>query len=191
MFVVTKEESGVSEIINIIFGDDETIVGKWIINYIVAQIDSYKLCPLPKYIKSIDYSYKFRRSTDGHLCYTIEKHIKSVNKGYLYNSLSKSDETVLIIKAYNYDGNDLKIDKSASALWTDINEEANNRVLRSLDKDSLLQFHEKLMVNLHSKSQWTRKEYVALVSEVLKQFKKESYSSVVQKLQRYGKFKSA
>jgi len=85
----------------------------------------------------------------------------------------------------------MKIDKSASALWTDINEEANNRVLRSLDKDSLLQFHEKLMVNLHSKSQWTRKEYVALVSEVLKQFKKESYSSVVQKLQRYGKFKSA
>uniref|UniRef100_A0A6C0E125 Uncharacterized protein n=1 Tax=viral metagenome TaxID=1070528 RepID=A0A6C0E125_9ZZZZ len=191
MFVIAKEELGVNEIINIIFGQDETIVGKWIINYILTIIDSYKMCPLPKNVKAIDYSYKLNRTHEGHICYEIIKHVKTLQKGYVYNSCLKLDETVLLIKVYNYEGSDMKMDKSVSTLWTEINEEINNRVLKSLDKDSLFQFHQQVMEGLNTKAQWTRKEYVALMSEVLKKFKKESYSSVVKKLQRYGKVKSA
>ena len=71
--------------------------------------------------------------------------------------------------------------------WSDINNEINNRVLKRLDKNSLYQIIIELESKIRTKSTWNRTEYVGLVSEIIKNFKKSLYSTIAKRMKRFGK----
>jgi hypothetical protein len=75
-------------------------------------------------------------------------------------------------------------------MWKNINQEVNNRVLKQLDKDTLLQVLYKIQQRIETKPNWNKTEFTGLISETLKNFRKELYSSVAKRMKRFGKRKS-
>ena len=75
---------------------------------------------------------------------------------------------------------------SYTDLFMNINEEIQKRYLKSMDKDSLHQLISQINQIVYTKENWTNKEYLNFFNEILQNFKKESYSSIAKKLQRFG-----
>lgn len=112
-----------------------------------------------------------------------------INKGYLYNNKIEKQTKILTLEVYSYDANNIEKNHEIkkNKLWENINTEINNRVLKSMDKTELYQVFIKLNENLQLKQNWSNYEYINLLNDLLKNFKKELYSSIAKKLKRFTK----
>lgn len=112
-----------------------------------------------------------------------------IKKGYLYNNKITRETKIFSLEVYAFDANDVEsnynnLDEN-TRLWENINSEINKRILKNMDKESLYQVFIKINENMKLKQNWTNYEYVNLLNEILKNFKKELYSSVAKKLKRF------
>jgi len=174
------------EVLNILYGTDSTPVSTWVLEYLNQQIESLKICPIEKNIKNISYTVKNINGFNFELC----KNYKKVNKGYVYNSSEKSTDIIQKIKVLEYNETHheaLHSVQFGSDMWANLNEEINNRVLKQLDKDTFYQVFQKIQNTIKKKHQWTHTEFTALVVDVIKDFKKELYSSIAKRMKRFGK----
>lgn len=112
-----------------------------------------------------------------------------INKGYLYNNKTTKQTKLFSLETYFYDAKEVELSNTTEniGLWEDISSEINRRTLKNMDKDSLYQVFVKLNENLKVKQNWTHYEFTSLLNEILKNFKKELYSSVAKKLKRFRK----
>ena len=112
--------------------------------------------------------------TENQTNFELIRHIKKINKGYVYNSSERLTENVYTINLLEYSGantfNIQKCNLKENTKWADINNEINNRVLKQLDKESLYQILNKIQASIKVKSNWNYTEYTSLVSEILKIF---------------------
>ena len=185
MFIILKKRFDTDEILNVFYGQDETLVRKWIKNYIEEEIESLNLSPVSEGIKNVTYTID-----DSEKNIKLIKKYKKVNKGYIYNSSEKLDEVMYTIITMEYSGNTEFYGLNANEPWNNINNEINNRVLKQLDKDSLYQVLLTLQTKINTKESWNKIEYTNLISETIKSFKKELYISVAKKLKRFGRKQS-
>jgi hypothetical protein len=188
MYIILKKTPQTSnaqiqdEILNVFYGNDETLIQHWVKQYIEHDIMSLKMKPLTQDIKTV--SYEFIDDSEG---YKLITRFKKINKGYIYNSSERSEEILYTIHILEYIDNVNQQQLQSSKLWQSINNEINNRVLKQLDKESLYQIFIKLQTKINSKTHWNSTEYINLLSEIIKSFKKELYSSITKKMSRFGK----
>lgn len=121
--------------------------------------------------------------------YSLIKKENTINKGYLYNNKIEKQTKILTLEVYSYDANNIEknYEIKKNKLWENINTEINNRVLKSMDKTELYQVFIKINENLQLKQNWSNYEYINLLNDLLKNFKKELYSSIAKKLKRFTK----
>jgi len=186
MHIILKKIQEKIDVLNIFYGDDTILINNWIKEYINDDIETFKLEPLNKDVRSISYEI-----TENQTNFELIRHIKKINKGYVYNSSERLTENVYTINLLEYSGantfNIQKCNLKENTKWADINDEINNRVLKQLDKESLYQILNKIQASIKVKSNWNYTEYTSLVSEILKIFKKDLYSSIAKRLKRFGK----
>lgn len=186
MHIILKNSDKKIEVITVFYGDNTTVINNWIDEYINDDIESLKNIPLNKDERTVSYEIIENQNE-----YKVIKKIKKINKGYIYNSSERLTENVYTINLLEYDGinkfNPEQYTLKENSKWTDINSEINNRVLKQLDKESLHQILNKIQGSIKLKSNWNYTEYTSLVSEILKTFKKDIYSSLAKRLKRFGK----
>jgi hypothetical protein len=183
MFVLLREDSQGKQVINVLFGDDVGRIRKWIEDYLQSEINSYAYMPLKKDTRNVSYSY----TCNGEDTYKLIKSYKQIHKGYVYNTSDKVQEVIYTIKFLEYQTKDcMSRAENGTLLWNDINAEINNRVLKQLDKESLYQVMTEVHDRISFRGFWDKSEYTHMVTEVLKDFKKESYSTVVKRMKRFG-----
>jgi hypothetical protein len=186
MHIILKKINEKDEVLNVFYGNDTTVINNWIKDYINDDIESLKIIPLNKDIRAVSYE-----TIENQNKIELIRKVKKVNKGYIYNSSERLTETIYTITTLEYDGinkfNNEQYTLKDNSKWADINNEINNRVLKQLDKESLYQILNKIQTSIKVKSNWNYTEYTSLVSEILKTFKKDVYSSLAKRLKRFGK----
>ena len=186
MHIILKKINEKDEVLNVFYGNDTTVINNWIKDYINDDIESLKIIPLNKDIRAVSYE-----TIENQNKIELIRKVKKVNKGYIYNSSERLTETIYTITTLEYDGinkfNNEQYTLKDNSKWADINNEINNRVLKQLDKESLHQILNKIQGSIKLKSNWNYTEYTSLVSEILKTFKKDVYSSLAKRLKRFGK----
>jgi len=182
MFILLREEAESNRVINVLFGDSDR-VRKWIEDYLHSEIRSYAYMPLKRDERNRSYSF----TCNGEDSYKLIKSYKKIHRGYVYNTSDRIQEVVCTIKILDYKSEDcVSRAENGTLLWNDINAEINNRVLKQLDKDSLYQVIIEVQDRIPFRGSWDKGEYTQMVTEVLQDFRKESYSAVVRRMKRYG-----
>lgn len=186
MYIIIKTVDNKDQVLNILYGIDSTPVSAWVLEYLEQQVQSLKLTPVSENIKNISYTVK---NIDG-FNFELIKNYKKFNRGYVYNSSEKLNETLQKIKILQY--NEIHVESLNSVqfgtdLWANLNEEINNRVIKQLDKDTMFQVFQKIQNTIKQKRNWTNIEFTALVVDIVRDFKKELYSSIAKKMKRFGK----
>jgi preprotein translocase subunit SecD len=183
MFIISKQTPSESdEIIRVFYCNDITTIRNWVKNYIEQDITSYSYSPNEENTKYVTYELN-----DGENSFQLLKKYKRVYKGYVYNSSERTTEIIYSISILEYNDTKDQCDLNASNMLNNIQNEINNRVLKQLDKDALLQVLTTIENRVHSKPLWNRTEFTGVVTDTLKYFKKELYSSVAKRMRRYGK----
>lgn len=186
MFVILKKTIEKDEILNIFYGQDELLksIREWIKEYIEEDIKNRKLNQTPEEIRKFkEIIYEIN---DGHQSFELIKKTKATKKGYIYNVSEKVANVLYSINILECNSNKI-IFLENSEHFNNINKEINNRVLKHLDKESLFQVLQKIQTGIYTKKQWNSTEYTGLVSETIKTFKKDMYSSIAKKMKRFGK----
>ncbi|NBU34185.1 hypothetical protein EB118_04820 [bacterium] len=178
MYIILSNTRG---IINVFYGHTLTTVSNWVKTHLVEIAEGLRMTPEKKYER--DVVYEIIDNTD---MFTLNKRYKKVNRGYVYNSHTDSVEELETVKIYEYLGN-VEWAPEPNGMVTNVNDEINNRVLKHLDKDSLLQVFQKVNKLTKTKQKWSTIEYTGVISFAIKEFKKELYSSIAKKLKRFGK----
>lgn len=186
MYIIIKTCENKDQVLNILYGTDSSPVSAWVLEYLEQQVQSLKMTPSQENIKYVSYSVK---NIDG-FNFELIKSYKKVNRGYVYNSSEKLTEVVQKIKVLEYNENYVNCLQSVqfgTDMWSNLNEEINNRVLKQLDKESFYQVFQKIQTSIKQKRNWTNIEFTSLVVDVIKDFKKELYSSIAKRMKRFGK----
>jgi len=186
MFIILKcySDNTCDDIINIFYGQDVIPINNWVNEFLLDEVFKSSI-ESTKYIKDI--SYHLTMDEQGNHC--MNKKYRKINKGYVYNTSEYITDILFKVKILYFDGNNISSDFNISELQQKITEEINNRVLNNLDKPSLNQVFEKLQNHINTKHNWNSSEFSIMVSEVIKNFKKDLYSSVAKKMKRFGKNK--
>jgi len=185
MYIILRQApSEIDKILNIFYSSDITPIRNWVKEYINEEIESYKLAPNSSNIKNVFYELN-----DGEFCFQLLKRYKKINKGYVYNSSEKMTDIIYSISILEFDSNHCK-HLETSEMWKNVNQEVNNRVLKQLDKDTLLQIIKKLEQRISTKNIWNKTEFVGLLTETLRSSRKDLYSSIAKRLKRFGQRKS-
>lgn len=173
MFIVLEVET--NKIISPFFNDIQK-VSEWMEDYIInLKTDMEK-----DKIKDVIYNII---STDNEMI--LIKNVSLTHKGYLYNTYEQKQETMTTLKIIQHTPS-FKHNTMYSDLFMNINEEIQKRYLKNMDKDSLQQLLSRINQIVYAKKNWTNKEYLECFNEILQNFKKEPYSSIAKKLQRFG-----
>lgn len=169
MFIVLKKQSGNSdEVLNMFYGETETGVAIFIKEYINEDIEKLKLQPNLSTEKYVEYEIENNKNITN-----LIKSYKKIHKGYIYNSSERIKETLYTLEVLEYDCNkSLPTNIPSNNLWLNLNDEINNRVLKQLDKESLYQIFVKIQAAIKTKQDWNKVEYINLINEVIKNFKK-------------------
>ena len=186
MFVILKKTVEKDEILNIFYGQDEllTSIRKWVREYIEEDIKNKKLNDTnEEYKKFKEIIYEIN---DGNQSFELIKKTKATKKGYIYKVSERVSNVIYSINILECNSNKI-IFLENSEYFNNINKEINNRVLKHLDKESLFQVLQKIQTGVYTKKQWNSTEYTGLVSETIKTFKKDMYSSIAKKMKRFGK----
>lgn len=190
MFIVVKNDliKDKKEVANIIYGDNyDTWVTDYLKELVCDIITSNKK-------ESDNHDNNDIKLSNGNISYysditklSIIKKEEIIEKGYLFNN-KKTKETQIIkldILEYNPRSLDFNKNKSDCGLWDNLNSEISRRVLKNMDKDSLYQVFVELDNNMKLKQNWTSNDFINILNELLKNFKKQYYSSIAKKLKRY------
>ncbi|NBP01352.1 MAG: hypothetical protein EBU90_14655 [Proteobacteria bacterium] len=188
MFVVLRQDSDSEQVVNIIHGTDTSIVKSWISEYLHSEMESQSMCPALPDTKYNAYTIE-DDETSG--VSRLVKRYKQVHRGYVYNSSERKESTVCAVRYLEFNGDNMTFESISKGLWNDLNAEINYRVIRQMDKDSLVQVIGCIQQGMSTKNNWTTSEFTALVSETLKSFRKELFSSITKRMRRYGKQVSA
>lgn len=188
MFIVladypdTDVNKTATQVLNIFYTDDNTVVRQWINEYLFAEMESLLMCPASKDTKNASMKIE---ELEGNM-YCLVKQFKKISRGYVYNSSEKLKETICTVRCLEFDGK-TNLPFTTSQLYTDVNTEVNNRVLKQLDQASLYQVVQSLHSRLSTKKHWSNSEYTVTLSAILKDFRKEMYNSITKKLKRQYK----
>ncbi|NDC95278.1 hypothetical protein EB118_12540 [bacterium] len=177
MHIVLKKVENTITVCNVFYGHNLSVVQNWVNDYLVEYSNGLKTTPVQKYEKEVEYYV-----TDN----CVYKRYKTLNKGYVYNNYTTHKDNLLSLTILPFDGH-IDFVPENNSLLSNINEEINNRVLKQLDKESLLQILQKVNKLTKSKAKFTSTEYTGIIMEVIRDFKKELYSSIAKKLKRFGK----
>ena len=177
MQIILFSQSSSSKIINIFYGENDTYVNNWIKEYIQDYTNTHSNNPTIEITQD-----------NNHDKYTVYHTVKKIVPGYIFNTHTTNIEELFSIQILDYDETQFinTISSENSMLWKDINQIVNNKVLKQLDQDSLYQVFLKMGASIHTKLSWTATELIQLQNQILKDFKKDLYSSVVKKLKRFG-----
>lgn len=187
MQIILKKDllSNSEEIINILYGENDIYIENWINTFFNQEIDALKMIPYEKNIipDTLDYFVEIKDNV-----YYLIKKWSECSKGYIYNSYEKFERALLSIKCLQYDNIDPLFGKIQSQpFWNGINSEITHRVMRQLDKESLLQLMLKLENGIKSRDTWTSSELIMLQNEMTKSHKKLLYSNIVKKTKKFNK----
>jgi hypothetical protein len=183
MYIILQTfPSDIDEVLNVFYCEDITIVRNWVRQYIETEIKSLEFCPGTQGLKNITYELN-----DADKNIELIKKYKRVSKGYIYNSSERIVDVIYSISILEFDSNKCVTGLISSNNWENFNTEINKRVLRQLDKESLFQVFMKLQQRIDTKTHWNKTEYTGLVTETVKNFKKQLYSSITKKMKRFSK----
>lgn len=190
MFIILKHSNQYSpindnNILNVFYSKDLTIIRNWIKDYIKQDIESYNYTPIEKDIKSLTYELN-----DGEHNFELLKKYKRINRGYIYNSSEYITDILYSITILKFDSDKNIQNMEATNMWKSINNEINNRVLKQLDKDSLLQILTVIQDKIHTKNKWNKTEFISIVSDTLKEFKKDLYNVISKRVKKFNKRQS-
>jgi hypothetical protein len=184
MFIIIKHDliQSKKEVVNIIYGDSYE---NWAIEYltdIISDISNEIQDKHDNPDEPGDISYY----SDIQLLSIIKKEY-IIEKGYIFNNKKVEETPILKLEVLEYNPRSLDFNKKKSEgkLWENLNSEINHRVLKNMDKDSLYQVFIELDKNMKLKQNWTSNDFINILNELLKNFKKQLYSSVAKKLRRY------
>lgn len=165
------------KVLNMFYGDNDTTVTKWVKDYIQRDTNNDK-----------DIMVEIM-SDDSCDIYTVSKKVQKIHLGYFFNKKEETTEEVYQIKVLTFNETEFiqEISCENSLLWKDLNYTINNKVMKQLDQNSLYQVFMRLSTSIRTKLTWTTTELVELQNQILKEFKKDLYSSVAKKLKRFGK----
>lgn len=183
MYIVIKNNinniDNKEEVINVIYGD-EIDTTNWITEYITREI-KINLDKCDKDKKDIkDVSIKVSEGVNNQ--YNVIKTYKSKIRGYVYNSYQRQSIELFNIKYLPFT---YKLENSSNILKTDINSEINNRILKTLDRDSLYQLYRLSEKVIRDSDIISYNKYNKITTDLLRTFRKEHFSSVVKKLNRF------
>jgi hypothetical protein len=187
MFIVVKNNNHYDdEVLNIFYTDDLTYIRDWIKEYINQDIISYSYSPIEKNIKCLTYELN-----DGEHNFQLLKKYKRVNQGYIYNSSERITDVLYSISVLEFNSEKKTTQLQGSNMWKSVNVEINNRVLKRLDKDSILTIFNVIQDKIHTKNIWNKTEFISVVSDTLKEYKKEMYKSISKRVKRFNKRKNS
>jgi len=179
MFVILKEDHTQNEttVVDIIYGDNSHRYIENHLNYLWHLFDGLESENVNFYI-------------DKESCSIIKKE-SHIEKGYIYTTKKEINTLLFTVRALEYNPKSLdnispQPISSSGRLWENLNREINHRVLKSMDKDSLYQIFVELDKNMKIKTNWSTNDYINILNELLKNFRKDLYSSIAKKLKRYS-----
>jgi hypothetical protein len=183
MFIILKHDhiTNKKEVLTVIYSEK---ADTWVKYYLNDQKSQLENCDKKEDDKKGKLTIK----------YVIEENEKTltreeiyIEKGYLYDNTIIKKFPIISLEMYEYNAKCLEINKNYtdSRMWENLNKEINHRVLKSMDKDSLYQVFITIDNNLKLKDAWSTNDYINILNDILKGFKKEMYSSIAKKLKRY------
>lgn len=177
MFIILEKDpqQNTQNVLGLIYGDDYNLASQWTIDYISNDIKSRLYCPFEKYVKTIEYITNHNQNS-----FELIKRVTRVKRGYVYNTNEK--ESSLVYKIQILEFNNEITQTSTSHLYQNLNMQINKRVLQTLDAKSLIQVIDTLGEIIATREP----EYTNILTDILKTFKKDFYSSIAKRLKRYG-----
>jgi|LakMenEpi03Aug12_release.lakeMendotaPanAssembly.Ray.scaffolds.fasta_scaffold00606_36 hypothetical protein len=190
MFIIVKHNnhfpSENDEVLNIFYTVDLTHIRDWIKEYINQDIISYSYSPIEEDLKYLTYELN-----DGEHNFQLLKKYKRISRGYIYNSSERITDVLYSISILEFDSEKKTTPLQGSHMWKSVNVEINNRILKSLDKDSILTIFNVVQDKIHSKNNWNKTEFISVVSDTLKEYKGAVYKSISKRLKRFNKRKNS
>jgi len=190
MFIIVKHNnhfpSENDEVLNIFYTVDLTHIRDWIKEYINQDIISYSYSPIEEDLKYLTYELN-----DGEHNFQLLKKYKRISRGYIYNSSERITDVLYSISILEFDSEKKTTPLQGSHMWKSVNVEINNRILKSLDKDSILTIFNVVQDKIHSKNNWNKTEFISVVSDTLKEYKGAVYKSISKRLKQFNKRKNS
>lgn len=193
MFIIVKHNnhspSENDEVLNIFYTVDSTCIRDWIKEYINQDIISYSYSPIEEDLKYLTYELN-----DGEQNFQLLKKYKRISRGYIYNSSERITDVLYSISVLEFDSEKNKTTTDplqGSHMWKSVNVEINNRILKSLDKDSILRIFNVIQDKIHTKNNWNKTEFISVVSDTLREYKGAMYKSISKRLKRFNKRKNS
>jgi len=190
MFIIVKHNnhfpSENDEVLNIFYTVDLTCIRDWIKEYINQDIISYSYSPIEEDLKYLTYELN-----DGEHNFQLLKKYKRISRGYIYNSSERITDVLYSISILEFDSEKKTTPLQGSHMWKSVNVEINNRILKSLDKDSILTIFNVVQDKIHSKNNWNKTEFISVVSDTLREYKGAMYKSISKRLKRFNKRKNS
>lgn len=187
MFTIIKnkiEKSINTEtILNIIYGDNEDYVKKWIEIYFDNIIEKKEKHQNEEFFVEIE---------DG--MYYLVKRCDVIVKGYLFNTSEQISEKLFSVRYLKFDdkketallktlSDNIKLNEF-NGLYPEITNEINHKVLDEIDRESLYEIYCAFEGAIRTKETWNTTELVILQNKVTREFKKDLYSTIVKKAKK-------
>lgn len=190
MFTIIKNEIEKSlntaleeTILNIIYGDNENYVKKWIEIYFDNIIEKKE---------NVDNEEFFVEIENG-IYYLVKKTVVII-KGYIFNTSEQIKEKLFSVRYLKFDENkekallktlsdNIKLNE-LNGLYPEITNETNHKVLSEIDRESLYEIYCAFEGAIRTKETWNTPELIILQNKVTRDFKKDLYSTIVKKYKK-------
>lgn len=179
MFTIIKTEINskldnkpTEQAINIIYGDNEDYVKKWIELYFDNIIKN-------KNEDDVNYFVEI----DNNIYYLIKKYDTLV-KGYLYNTPKQVTERIYNIRYLKFNEESIFLRTISNQVKLNEIESINHKVLNEIDRESLYEIYCAFEGVIRTKKTWDTKELVILQDKITRDFKRDLYSTIVKKNKR-------
>lgn len=174
MYIILKTSIAEPVVVGVICCESVSYIDNWVSNYLNEQNTNL--------VWEIHSTLE-----DTNREYVVFEVVTETKRGYIYNSTKSVQKelfklTILPVQSST-------VDISNSELYNGINGEIINRTIKSMDRDSLVQFIKKQNAIIKGKEQVSYSELVELQKDMLYHFNKKLYSQVANRLKRYGKVK--
>lgn len=186
MFTIIKNEiekslntSQAETILNIVYGDNEDYVKKWIEIY------------FDNIIEKKDKNEIFFVEIKNGIYYLVRKY-QVIVKGYIFNTPKQITEQILSVRYIKFIeenhllktlSNHIKL-KELHGLYPEITSNINHKVLNQVDKDSLYEIYCAFEGAIRTKQTWNTSELIILQDKITRDFKRDLYSTVLKKFKK-------
>jgi len=190
MFTIIKNEiekstpnSQAEIVLNIIYGDNEDYIKKWISLYFDNIIEKKE---------KVDNQEFFVEIENG--IYYLVKKTNIIVKGYIFNTPQLVTEKLFSVRYLKFDetkekallktlSDNIKLNE-LNGLYPEISNDINHKVLEGIDKTSLYEIYCAFEGAIRTKETWNTTELVILQNKVTREFKKDLYSTIVKKAKK-------